>query len=218
MTLMNDGNALPSATLKRDNYAAWVDRYQKAPSITPAGAPTSGGHGFIDIKDPDCHSKLILRQDELKQCRIPQDKERLALLVHAEEKAITGTQTEARKGIGALMAYDRANGHPVADPHRDLLKDPYSTREQAEWHRREGRDLTTAEMNVGNSRGWSDPNLHKDAKPSMKQDPEWEIHPKIRPARDAVAHQLSNPGPTPRQQAEAQAQSQKPSKQVQQEV
>lgn len=155
----------------------WIDRYRNAPAIKdpavaamdrsdgPKSGHSAGGEGFckaLPTKEAlDAH--LAQRRQELAMPGQLQDKERLGLLMKAEETCWEGHRaqrpSEAHRALADLVTYDRANGHPVADPARDLKAQPYSDVERRDWLTRDGRKASPDEVK------WSNDNLFDTAKP-----------------------------------------------------
>ena len=182
-SILNDDATLPSCALKDENQRAWIERYKSAPSISPPGLPASGGQGFIDGSASSDQftltDQLNARGREAERAMGP-DKERLQLFYAAEMAHNCASKAEARQALGELIEYDRAHGHPVADPSRDLVSAPYTAQEQSSWHRRDGRDLTSREQEEAQALGWRNHHAQREAmKPAALG--EWWVHPSVEP-------------------------------------
>ena len=191
---LNDRATMPDYKIRDDNFHAWMKHYQDAPSISPEGLPTSGGHGFIDqrrMSGPTAVSDALhARRDELERAVGP-DKDRLQLLYRAETlyNLSPGSRSEVREAMSDLIAYDRAHGHPMANPHRDLDAEPYTPQEQAHWHRRDGRSLTTAEQERASGLDWNNPLAHQH-KPAPMPEGTWWLHPANEPKRQEALRRI----------------------------
>lgn len=179
--------------VQQENYEQWVEHYRTAPSISPPEVPTSGGHGFIDYKIVG-HSAAT---DALKERRseweraIGPDKERLGLLYKAEQLHNTnpGSRSQMREAMGNLLTYDLDHQHPIANRNRDLHSEPYTPQEQSNWHRRDGRDLTTRENDFAEGWDWRNHLAYQSQPKPFPRDGEAYFHPKAEPVRAQEAAQ-----------------------------
>ncbi|WP_448228861.1 hypothetical protein [Pseudoxanthomonas mexicana] len=194
---LNDNDLIPSVDLREVNFDAWVERYRNAPSITPDGIKPAGGSGFIDPAayehDPVGLSACLNNRRSELDSAIGPDKERLGLLYKAEQAHAlrSGYSTESwvpspgeeRDAMAKLMQYDHDHGHPIADSRRDLNKEPYTAKEQSDWHRRDGRQLTSQELEVSHQLDWD--SMATQRQPSTPKPAEgWHIHAAVKPEVD----------------------------------
>lgn len=196
---LNDKELMPSPQSQSANQQHWINRYRTAPSITPEVLPNAGGTGFIDGKrmsEIEVEAALAKRKVEMEKASTPQDKERLTLLYKAEmshngyslsadlrddNNTSKGTSKfQAREHLTDLIAYDMKHGHPaITDPKRDLVSEPYTAKEQSQWHRRDGRELTTEEMTKAEGLDWRNPLAFQepDRAPFPFPEGKWYLHP-----------------------------------------
>lgn len=194
---MNDTATMVNYTGFEENYQQWKDRYRTAPSISPEGLPTAGGQGFIDyerIGRTAAQEQLADRKHELDHSHGP-DKERLQLLYAAEKlhNETPGSRRQAREAFGQLVEYDLDHGHPIADRSRDLHIQPYTPEEQSNWHRRDGRELTSREQEKANDLDWRNP-LAYQVQPQPISKENWWLHPGAEPViqEQRRIHELGN--------------------------
>lgn len=215
---LNDKQHIPTVELRDLNYNAWVERYRGAPSISPDGVKPSGGTGFINPSqfenNPAGMTEYLNDRRRERDNAIGADKERLTLLLNAERTHAyrSGYSSEEgypsageeREAMARLMQYDHDHGHPIADSRRDLNRDPYTAKEQSDWHRRDNRQLTTEEYEVSHSLDWDSQTTHRHV-PAPKPEDGWHVHETVRPdverakndiARDQLLAQELSQGST----------------------
>jgi len=178
-TMLNDKNKMPSEELRESNYQAWVERYRSAPSIS-GEAKNLSGNGFIAADTlPSAH-----RVSERNDFRGEQDKERFKLLTEAENnyalRDFNGPNAtkQAYDSMDKLLDYDRKHGHPITDSKRDLVKEPYTSLEVQDWHRRDGRVPSGDELKMLNDNHY-DIKYQSEKKP-METDKDWKIHASVK--------------------------------------
>lgn len=201
---LNDKKHIPTAALRDENYNAWVERYQNTPCISPDGVKPSGGTGFINPSQfennpADMTDYLNDRRRE-RDSAIGPDKERLSLLLNAEQTHAyrSGYSSEEgypsageeREAMAKLMQYDHEHGHPIADSRRDLTKDPYTAKEQSDWHRRDGRQLTTQELSVSHALDWDSLATQRQSAPPKPED-DWHIHVAVKPDVESTKNSIA---------------------------
>ncbi|QWT20775.1 hypothetical protein KPL74_01905 [Bacillus sp. NP157] len=154
---------IKSPSERRQLLEFWAARYAEAqPIMTPKEEalkdtfPRCGDYGFQlphASETPSEKEAIRVRHDNLRfeseQKARPQDAERARLTLDAEKAARqffeardAASETTFAGSFGKLLEYDRAQGHPIADPTRDLGAHPATPAEQAAWMLRDGRELT----------------------------------------------------------------------------
>ena len=92
--------------------------------------------------------------------------------------------------MAKLMQYDHDHGHPIADSRRDLNKDPYTAKEQSDWHRRDGRQLTTQELSVSHALDWDSLATQRQSAPPKPED-DWHIHVAVKPDVESTKNSIA---------------------------